>query len=40
MWVPSKSALERESWNWNRGVEKNKEAMGPGRRVGKGDWSA
>lgn len=36
MCVPSESALERESWDWNRGDEK-RQAMGPGRRVGKGD---
>ena len=37
MWAPSKSALERKSWDWNRGDEKNSGAMGPGRRVRKGD---
>lgn len=40
MWVPSKSALERESWGWNKGDEKNREAMGPGREVRRGDGCA
>lgn len=39
MWVPSKSALERESWDWNREEEQGG-GWGPGRRVGKSDGGA
>lgn len=39
-WVPLKSALKLESWDWNKGDEKNREAIGPGRRMRKGNGHA